>query len=535
MKKEMKFDEDAKKAILNGVEKLSKAVKVTLGPKGKNVAIDVGRSSPLITKDGVTVAHSVALEDAFENMGAQMVREVASKTNTIAGDGTTTATVLAEAIFKEGLKNVASGTNPMSLKRGIDLAVDAVCKELATIAKPVATKEEISQVGTISANGEYQIGNILAEAMEKVGVEGAIAVDIGSGVDTTLYTVEGMQFDRGYLSAHFITDKSKSEVQMENPYILIYENKMNTIQDLLPLLQAVGKQKKPLLIIADDIDSEVLTTLVVNKIRGSLNVCAIKSPGFGGDKKAMMEDLAVVTGGKVIGTGIGKALENVTIEDLGNAGKITITKDITTIVGGKGNTEDVELRANHIRNMLNSPDAGYDMEKLADRLAKLSGGIALISVGGITESEAREKHARVDDALHATRAAVAEGIVPGGGTALIRCLPCLENCIPLEEEAKIGVDIVKRAITAPLTQLVNNAGYNDGSVVVSKVKELEGNYGYNVATDEYVDMIEAGVIDPVKVTRSALQNAASIAGLLLTTDCMIAITENEDNTLTNNK
>lgn len=521
----MKFDEDAKKAILNGVEKLSKAVKVTLGPKGKNVAIDMGRPSPLITKDGVTVARSVALEDPFENMGAQMVREVASKTNTVAGDGTTTATVLAEAIYKEGLKNVASGTNPMSIKRGIDSAVDVVVKELANIANPVNTKEEIAQVGTISANGEAEIGNILAEAMERVGVDGAIAVDVGSGVDTTLYTVEGMQFDRGYLSAHFITDKSKSEVQMENPFILIYENKMNTIQDLLPLLQAIGKQKKPLLIIADDIDSEVLTTLVVNKLRGSLNVCAIKSPGFGGDKKAMMEDLAVLTGGKVIGTGIGKKLENINIEDLGSAGKITITKDLTTIVGGKGDPAEVEIRANHIRTMLNSPDGGYDVEKLADRLAKLSGGIALISVGGITESAVREKHARVDDALHATRAAVAEGIVPGGGTALIRCLQSLDKCIMLDKDAQIGVDIVKRAITAPLAQLVNNAGYNEGSVVVNKVMELEGNYGYNVATNEYVDMIDAGIIDPVKVTRSALQNAASIAGLLLTTDCMISVTE----------
>lgn len=525
MKKEMKFDDDAKKAILAGVEKLSKAVKVTLGPKGKNVAIDVGRSSPLITKDGVTVAQSVALEDAFENMGAQMVREVASKTNMIAGDGTTTATVLAEAIYKEGLKNVSSGANPMSIQRGIDKAVNDVVKELSKISKPVATKEEIEQVGTISANGDTIIGSILAEAMEKVGVDGAIAVEAGSGVDTVLHTVEGMQFDRGYLSAHFITDKSKSEVQMENPYILIYENKMNTIQDLLPLLQAVGKKQKPLLIIADDIDSEVLTTLVVNKIRGSLNVCAIKSPGFGGDKKAMMEDLAVLTGGKVIGTGIGKALDNVTLDDLGRAGKITITKDLTTIVGGKGDPADVQDRANHIRNMLNSPDAGYDMEKLADRLAKLSGGLALISVGGITESAVREKHARVDDALHATRAAVAEGIVPGGGTALIRCLAVLDglNCSDMEEQ--IGVSIVKRAISAPLTQLVNNAGFDQGSIVVNKVMDLEGNYGYNVATGEYVDMIEAGIIDPVKVTRSALQNAASISGLLLTTDCMIAVTE----------
>jgi chaperonin GroEL len=525
MKKEMKFDDDAKKAILNGVEKLSKAVKVTLGPKGRNVAIDVGQSSPLITKDGVTVAQSVALEDAFENMGAQMVKEVASKTNSIAGDGTTTATVLAEAIYKEGLKNVSSGVSPMSIKRGIDTAVTLIVDELNSISKPVKTKDEIAQIGTISSNGDTDIGNILAEAMEKVGVDGAIAVETGSGVETTLHTVEGMQFDRGYLSAHFITNKSKSEVQLENPYILIYENKMNTIQDLLPLLQVIGKKQKPLLIIADDIDSEVLTTLVVNKIRGSLNVCAIKSPSFGNDKKAIMEDLAVLTGGIVVGTGIGKALENVTIDDLGRANKITITKDLTTIVGGQGDQEEVALRISHIKNMLNSKDSGYDIEKLADRLAKLSGGLALISVGGITESAVREKHARVDDALHATRAAVAEGIVPGGGTALVRCLTRLNTLTSDIQEEQVGIDIIKRAITAPLTQLVNNAGFNEGAVVVNKVIELEGNMGYNVATDEYVDMIKSGIIDPVKVTRSALENAASIAGLLLTTDCMIAVTE----------
>jgi chaperonin GroEL len=361
--------------------------------------------------------------------------------------------------------------------------------------------------------------------MEKVGVDGAIAVETGSGVETTLHTVEGMQFDRGYLSAHFITNKSKSEVQLENPYILIYENKMNTIQDLLPLLQAIGKKQKPLLIIADDIDSEVLTTLVVNKLRGSLNVCAIKSPSFGNDKKAIMEDLAVLTGGIVVGNGIGKALDNVCIDDLGRANKITITKDLTTIVGGQGNQEEVSLRITHIKNMLNSKDSGYDVEKLADRLAKLSGGLALISVGGITESAVREKHARVDDALHATRAAVAEGIVPGGGTALVRCLSRLNTLTSDIQEEQVGIDIIKRAITAPLTQLVNNAGFNEGAVVVNKVIELDGNMGYNVATNEYVDMIESGIIDPVKVTRSALENAASIAGLLLTTDCMIAVTE----------
>lgn len=525
MKKEMKFDDDAKKSILSGIEKLSKAVKVTLGPKGKNVVIDVGRSSPLITKDGVTVASSIELEDPFENMGAQLIKEVAQKTCTVAGDGTTTATVLAEAIYKEGLKNVAAGANPMTIKRGMDVAVEAIVNELYRISKPIVTKDEISQVGTISSNGDKEVGSLIAEAMERVGVDGAITVQTGGGMETALHSVEGMQFDRGYLSAHFITNKEKSEVEMENPYILIYENKLNTLQDLLRILQLVGKSQKPLLIVADDIDAEVLTTLVVNNMRGSLKVCAIKSPAFGNDKKAMMEDLAVITGGTVIGTGVGKALDQVGLEELGTAGKITITKDTTTIVGGKGDPKDIADRASHIKNMLKNPE-DYDVAKLADRLAKLAGGIAVISVGGITESAVREKHARVDDALHATRAAVAEGIVPGGGTALIRCLPVLD-LISLDNEAQIGVDIIRRAITSPLCQLVNNAGFNEGSVVVDKVKGLKGNVGYNVATDTYQDLIEVGVIDPVKVTRTALQNSASISGLLLTTDCMIAVTEKD--------
>ena len=526
MKKEMKFSDDAKKSILAGVEKLSKAVKVTLGPRGKNVALDYGNGRVLITKDGVTVANAVELSDPFEKMGAELVKEVAGKTNVVAGDGTTTATVLAEAIFKEGLKNTASGVNPMNIKNGIDIAVRKVVEELAIIAKPVVTQEEIAQVGAISANGDGEIGNILAEAMEKVGVDGAIAVEVGSGVETILHTVEGMQFNRGYLSAHFITNKGKSEVEMENPYILIYENKLNTIQDLLHVLQEVGKKNKPLLIIADDIDSEVLTTLVVNKIRGSLNVCAIKSPAFGSDKKAIMEDLAVLTGGTVIGTGIGKSLDRVDLDDLGVAGKITISKDLTTIVGGKGDQQEVQNRISHIKNMMNDPEGGYDVPKLAERLAKLSGGLALISVGGITESAVREKHARVEDALHATRAAVAEGIVAGGGVALIRCIKCLEG-INLDEETQLGVNIVKRAITAPLTQLVNNAGFDNGPIIVNKVMELEGSQGYNVATNQYVDMIAEGIIDPVKVTRTAIQNASSIAGLLLTTECLIAITEED--------
>lgn len=524
MKTDMKFEDDARKSILSGIEKLSKAVKTTLGPKGRNVAIDYGGGKVLITKDGVTVSRSVNLSDPFERIGAELLKEVASKTNSIAGDGTTTATVLAEAIYKEGLKNVSSGANPMSIKRGIDTAVFEVLVNLAKIAVPVSTKDEIAQVGTISANGDSQIGGLIAEAMNIVGADGAIAVEMGSGLQTTLHTVEGMQFDRGYMSANFITNKEKSEVSMENPYILLYENKLDSIQELLPLLQTIGKSKKPLLIIADDIDSEVLTTLVVNKMRGSLNVCAIKSPAFGADKKAIMEDLGVLTGGMVIGTGIGKNLDMVTVEDLGSASKITINKENTTIVGGKGDPKDVEIRSNHIRSMMNSPDAGYDVEKLGDRLAKLSGGVALITVGGITESAVRELHARVDDALHATRAAVAEGIVAGGGTALIRCIEVLEN-ISLDGEEQIGVDIVKRAISAPLCQLVNNAGFDEGSIVVNRVRGLKDNQGYNVATNEYVDMIDAGIIDPVKVTRSALQNAASISGLLLTTDCMIAVTE----------
>ena len=526
MKKEMKFSDEAKNSILAGVEKLSEAVKVTLGPRGKNVAIDYGNGRVLITKDGVTVANAVSLDDPFEKMGAELVKEVSSKTNAVAGDGTTTATVLSEAIFKEGLKNVSSGVNPMNIKKGIDLAVKRVVGELANIAKPVATKDEVAQVGSISANGDVEIGNILAEAMEIVGVDGAIAVETGSGMETTLHTVEGMQFNRGYLSSNFITNKAKSEVEMDSPYILIYENKMNTIQDLLQVLQAVGKTKKPLLIIADDIDSEVLTTLVINKLRGSLNVCAIKSPSFGGDKKAIMEDLAVLTGGTVIGTGIGKTLDRVGLEDLGVATKVTITKDLTTIVGGKGDKQEVQDRIGHIKSMMNDPDGGYDVAKLGDRLAKLSGGLALITVGGITESAVREKHARVEDALHATRAAVEEGIVPGGGVALIRCIKCL-NEFNLDLETQLGVDIVKRAIKAPLTQLVNNAGLDNGAIIVNNVLELEGNAGYNVATDTYVDMIEEGIIDPVKVTRSAIQNASSIAGLLLTTECLIAVTEED--------
>lgn len=524
MKKDMKFDDDARRSILSGIEKLSKAVKVTLGPKGKNVAIDVGRPTPLITKDGVTVASSVELDDHFENMGAQLVREVAQKTCAVAGDGTTTATVLAEAIYKEGLRNVASGANPMAIKRGMDMAVDAVVKKLHEIAKPIITKDEISQVGTISANGDKEIGDIIAEAMEKVGAEGAITVEIGSGVDTTLHTVEGMQFDRGYLSAHFITNKEKNQVEMENPYILLYENKLNTLQDLLHILQKVGKIQKPLLIVADEIDSEVLTTLVVNKLRGSLNVCAIKSPAFGNDKKAIMEDLAIITGGIVTGTGIGKTLDKIELTDLGRAGKITIDRDTTTIVGGQGSPENIALRSNHIREMMKSPE-DYDMTKLSARLANLTGGIAMINIGGVTESEAREKHARVVDALHATRAAVAEGIVPGGGTALIRCMPVLDE-LKGDHEVQIGINIIKKAVMAPLMQIVDNAGGNQGSVVVDKVRSLEGNVGYNALTDAYEDLIKSGVIDPVKVTRSALQHASSISGLLLTTDCIIANMEN---------
>ncbi len=519
MAKQIIFDVDARDAMLRGVEKLSKAVKVTLGPKGRNVILDKKFGSPTVTKDGVSVAKEIELENPFENMGAQMVKEVASKTSDIAGDGTTTATVLAEAIYREGLKNVTAGANPMSLKRGIDKAVDAMVDALAKLSKKVKTSEEVAQVGTISANGDETIGNIIAEAMEKVGKDGTITVEEAKSIETTLDVVEGMQFDKGYLSPYFVTDANTMDAQLEDPYILIYEKKVSNLQDMLPLLQNVAKTGKPLMIIAEDIEGEALATLVVNKLRGTLNVCAVKAPGFGDRRKAIMEDLAVLTGGKFITEDLGIKLESVTLDDLGSAKRITVGKDDTTIVEGAGKVAAIKARIDQIRRQIEETTSDYDREKLQERLAKLAGGVAVINVGAATEAEMKEKKARVEDALHATRAAVEEGIVPGGGVALIRVQKVLDKVDVTGDEA-IGVNIVRKAIESPLRQLVENAAV-EGAIVVQEVKKGKQSYGYNVATGEYVDMIAAGIIDPAKVTRSALQNAASIAGLLLTTECMI--------------
>ncbi len=520
MAKQIVFDVEARDAMLRGVEKLSNAVKVTLGPKGRNVILDKKFGSPAVTKDGVSVAKEIELEDAFENMGAQMVKEVASKTSDIAGDGTTTATVLAEAIYREGLKNVTAGANPMSLKRGIDKAVDAMVEQLGKLSKKVKTSEEIAQVGTISANGDTTIGNIIAEAMDKVGKDGTITVEEAKSIETTLDVVEGMQFDKGYLSPYFVTDANTMDAVLEDPYILIFEKKVSNLQDMLPLLQNVAKTGKPFLIIAEDVEGEALATLVVNKLRGTLNVCAVKAPGFGDRRKAIMEDLAVLTNGKFITEDLGIKLESVTLDDLGTAKRVTIGKDDTTIVEGAGKTTALKARIDQIRRQIEDTTSDYDREKLQERLAKLAGGVAVINVGAATETEMKEKKDRVDDALHATRAAVEEGIVPGGGVALLRVQKALDK-LEVEGDEKIGADIVRKAIEAPLRQLVSNAG-EEGAIVVQEVKKGKQSYGYNVATGEYVDMIAAGIIDPAKVTRSALQNAASIAGLLLTTECMVA-------------
>jgi chaperonin GroEL len=520
MAKQIVFDVEARDAMLRGVEKLSDAVKVTLGPKGRNVILDKSFGSPVITKDGVTVAKEIELENAFENMGAQMVKEVASKTSDIAGDGTTTATVLAEAIYREGLKNVTSGANPMSLKRGIDKAVIALVEQLAKLSKKVKTSEEVAQVGTISANGDETIGNIIAEAMDKVGKDGTITVEEAKSIETSLDIVEGMQFDKGYLSPYFVTDANAMEAVMEDPYILLFEKKVSNLQDMLPLLQNVAKTGKPFMIIAEDIEGEALATLVVNKLRGTLNVCAVKAPGFGDRRKAIMEDLAVLTNGKFITEDLGIKLESVTLDDLGTAKRITVGKDDTTIVEGAGKSVALKARIEQIRRQIEDTTSDYDREKLQERLAKLAGGVAVINVGAATEVEMKEKKDRVEDALHATRAAVEEGIVPGGGVALIRVQKALDKVETTGDET-IGVDIVRKAIESPLRQLVANAA-EEGAIVVQAVKKGKQNYGYNVATGEYVDMIAAGIIDPAKVTRSALQNAASIAGLLLTTECMIA-------------
>ncbi|EEF61679.1 chaperonin GroEL [Pedosphaera parvula] len=517
--KQLIFDEVARQSLLKGVEKLSRAVKATLGPKGRNVVLDKKFGSPTVTKDGVTVAKEIELEDPYENMGAQMVREVASKTSDTAGDGTTTATVLAEAIYREGLKNVTAGASPISLQRGIQKAVDAAVEHLAKIAKKVKDKEEIKQVATVSANWDTTIGEIIADAMDKVGKDGTITVEEAKSIETTLDVVEGMQFDKGYLSPYFVTNAESMEAKLEDAYILNYEKKISSLKDLLPILEKVAKIGKPLLIIAEDVEGEALATLVVNKLRGTLNICAVKAPGFGDRRKAMMEDIAILTGGKCITEDLGIKLDSIGLEDLGRAKSIVVDKENTTIVEGYGKSSEIQGRVNQIRRQIEETTSDYDREKLQERLAKLAGGVAVINVGAATETEMKEKKARVEDALHATRAAVEEGIVPGGGVALLRCLPAIDS-LKLEGDEQIGVEIVKRAIEAPLRALASNAGV-EGSIVVQEVKKRKGNDGYNVATNEYEDLVKAGVVDPKKVTRSALQNASSIAGLLLTTECLI--------------
>ena len=520
--KQLKYDNDARQVVLAGVEKLSRAVKVTLGPGGRNVIIDKKFGSPQITKDGVTVAKEIELENSFENMGAQMVREVASKTNDTAGDGTTTAVLLAEAVYREGLKNVTSGANPMSLKRGVDKATAVVTANLAKLSKKVKEHTEIEQVAAVSANGDTEIGSKIAEAMDKVGKDGTITVEESKTIDTTLEVVEGMQFDKGYLSPYFVTNPDTMTVSLENAHILIHEKKISSLQELLPLLQNVAKAGKPLLIIAEDVDGEALATLVVNKLRGSLNVCAVKAPGFGDRRKAMLEDIAILTGGKMISEELGIKLDSIELKDLGQAKRITIEKEATTIVEGGGKTSDIQARVSQIRNQIEETTSDYDREKLQERLAKLAGGVAVINVGAATETEMKERKDRIEDALHATRAAVEEGIIPGGGVALIRCRKALMAAIEeAEGDEKVGMQIVCNCLTAPLRQIVANAGRQEAALVVSKVESSSGANGYDASTNDFVDMIKAGIVDPAKVTRLALQNATSIAGLLLTTECMI--------------
>jgi chaperonin GroEL len=526
MAKDIIFDVRARDAILRGVNTLADAVKVTLGPKGRNVVIEKSFGSPTITKDGVTVAKEIELENRFENMGAQMVKEVASKTSDVAGDGTTTATVLAQAIFREGAKLVAAGHNPMDIKRGIDKAVTVVVAELKKLAKPTKGKKEIAQVGTISANGDETIGTIIADAMEKVGKEGVITVEEAKGLETTLDVVEGMQFDRGYLSPYFVTDPERMEAVLADPYILIHEKKISSMKDLLPLLEQVARSGKPLLIIAEEVEGEALATLVVNKIRGVLNTCAVKAPGFGDRRKAMLEDIATLTGGKLLAEDLGLKLENITLADLGRAKRITIDKDNTTIIDGAGNTKDIQARVQQIRTQIDDTTSDYDKEKLQERLAKLVGGVAVINVGAATETEMKEKKARVEDALNATRAAVEEGIVAGGGVAYLRTLKALEGGSYGEAE-KVGMEIVRRSLEEPLRQIVANGGM-EASVIVAKVKEGTGSFGFNAATGTYEDLIAAGVIDPAKVERTALQNAASVASLMLTTEALVAERPKED-------
>ena len=520
MAKEIKYDMKARESMLRGVRALADAVVVTLGPKGRNVVIDKSWGSPTVTKDGVTVAKEIELEDKFENMGAQMVKEVASKTSDMAGDGTTTATVLARSIYEEGQKLVAAGNNPMAIKRGIEAAVDTAVKELAKMSKPTKDQREIAQVGTISANSDETIGNIIAEAMSKVGKEGVITVEEAKSMETTLEVVEGMQFDRGYLSPYFVTDPDKMVTSIEDPYILIHEKKVSNMKDLLPVLEQVAKQGRPLLIIAEDVEGEALATLVVNKLRGTLQVAAVKAPGFGDRRKAMLEDIAILTGGQVVSEDLGIKLENISLTDLGKAKRITVDKDNTTIVDGAGSRSALEGRVKQIRAQIEETTSDYDREKLQERLAKLIGGVAVINVGAATETEMKEKKARVEDALNATRAAVEEGIVPGGGVALVRCLDALSK-MRIKADQKLGVKVVMRAIEEPLRQIANNAGF-EGSVVIDKVKNEEGAFGYNAATDTYENLLEAGVIDPTKVVRFALQNAGSVAGLMLTTEAMVA-------------
>jgi chaperonin GroEL len=521
MGKQILFDEAARKKVLKGVETLAKAVKVTLGPKGRNVLIDKKFGSPTVTKDGVSVAKEIDLSDSFENMGAQMVREVASKTSDTAGDGTTTATVLAEAIYREGIKNVAAGANPVYLKRGIDKAVAAATEAFADQSEKVKDSEEIRQVATVSANWDQEIGEIIAEAMDRVGKDGTITVEEAKGIETSLEVVEGMQFDKGYLSPYFCTDNESMEVQFDDAYILIHEKKVSNLSEILPLLQNVAKTNKPFLIIAEDIEGEALAALVVNKLRGTLNVAAVKAPGFGDRRKAMLEDIAVLTGGRCITEDLGLKLENVQVSDLGTAKRVSIDKDNTTIVEGAGQSADIQARVKLIRRQIEETSSDYDREKLQERLAKIAGGVAVINVGAQTEPEMKEKKDRVDDALHATRAAVEEGILPGGGVALLRAAKTIDaTADALEGDEALGAQIVRRAIESPLRQLCQNAGV-EGSLVVAEVLKAEGGNGYNVATGEYVDLIAAGVVDPAKVTRTALQNAGSVAGLLLTTECMI--------------
>ncbi len=520
MAKEIKYDQEGRTSILNGINTLADAVKVTLGPKGRNVILEKSFGSPTITKDGVTVAKEIELEDKFENMGAQMVKEVASKTSDVAGDGTTTATVLAQSIYREGVKLVTAGNNPMEIKRGIDKAVAVIVEELKKMSKKTEEQKEIAQVGTISANNDETIGNIIAEAMDKVGKEGVITVEEAKGMETNLDIVEGMQFDRGYLSPYFVTDAERMECSLEDPYILLHEKKISNMKDLLPILEQIARSGKPFLIIAEDIEGEALATLVVNKLRGTLKCAAVKAPGFGDRRKAMLEDIATLTGGRMIAEDLGIKLENLTMEDLGQAKRVNIDKDNTTIVEGAGKKADIEARVKQIRAQIEETTSDYDREKLQERLAKIVGGVAVINVGAATETEMKEKKARVEDALHATRAAVEEGVVAGGGVALVRTLPALEK-LKLDGEQQLGVNMIKRALEEPLRWIAQNTGY-DGSIVVEKVKNEKGNFGFNAQTETYEDMVAAGIIDPTKVVRCAIQNASSVASLLVTTEALIA-------------